>query len=142
MATARESSKVNLDFLVNDLGLIQERNTKVFRKGKLFVISPSVQNKNNLFDIGVNIMDSFNSEEQEGYLLVRYQDQYLMAKLKAFEKKMMLPDTKSVTTKLPPHWKFKVIEATNPYILNMGDSDLSYAIQMPSENQLKSFFNN
>lgn len=140
MSTARESSKVNLDFLVNDLGFIQERNTKVFRKGKFFIVSPSVQNKNNLFDVSESIMDLHNPEEQEGYILIRYQDKFLMGKLKSFEKKMMFPETKVVTTKLPAHWKFKVIEATNPYIISMGDSDLSYPIQMPSENQLKSFF--
>ena len=141
MTTARESSKVNLDFLVHDLGLRQERNTKVFRKGKLFIISPSVQNKNHLFEVGENIMELFDSEEQEGYLLVRFKEQFLMAKLKPFEKKMMITETKSTTTKLPPHWKFKVIEATNPYIINMGDSDLSYPIQNPSKNQLTQFFN-
>jgi hypothetical protein len=141
MATARESSKVNLDFLVHDLGLRQERNTKVFRKGKFFIISPSVQNKNHLFEVGESIMELFESEELEGFLLIRFKEEFLMAKLKSFEKKMMIADTKPTSSKLPPHWKFKVIEATNPYIINMGDSDLSYPIQNPSKNQLIQFFN-
>ena len=141
MATARESSKVNLDFLVHDLGLRQERNTKVFRKGKFFIISPSVQNKNHLFEIGESIMELFESEDLEGYLLIRFKEEFLMAKLKSFEKKMMIADTKPTSSKLPPHWKFKVIEATNPYIINMGDSDLRYPIQNPSRNQLIQFFN-
>jgi|UPI00040F7C87 hypothetical protein len=141
MTTARESSKVNLDFLVHDLGLQQERNTKVFRKGKFFIISPSVQNKNHLFEVGESTMELFESEDQEGYLLVRFKEEFLMAKLKSFDKKMMIPDTKSTSTKLPPHWKFKVIEATSPYIISMGDSDLRYPIQNPSKNQLIQFFN-
>ena len=141
MTTARESSKVNLDFLVHDLGLQQERNTKVFRKGKFFIISPSVQNKNHLFEVGESTMELFESEDQEGYLLVRFKEEFLMAKLKSFDKKMMIPNTKKTSTKLPPHWKFKVIEATSPYIISMGDSDLRYPIQNPSKNQLIQFFN-
>ena len=71
MATASESAKINLDFLVNELGLKQERNTKVFLKGDIFVVSPSVQNKHNWFDIGESIMDLFDDENHEGYLLIR-----------------------------------------------------------------------
>lgn len=140
MATASESAKINLDFLVNELGLKQERNTKIFRKGDIFVVSPSVQNKHNWFDIGESIMDLFDDEVHEGYLLVRFKDQFLMTKLKPFQKKMMSIDTRPNTTKLPPHWKFKVLEASNPYILNTGDSDLRFPMQAPSRNQLVKFF--
>ena len=141
MATASESAKINIDFLVNILGLKQERNTKIFRKGDIFVVSPSVQNKHNWFDIEESIMDLFDDEVHEGYLLVRFKDQFLMTKLKPFQKKMMSIDTRPNTTKLPPHWKFKVLEASNPYILNMGDSDLRFPMQAPSKNQLVKFFN-
>jgi len=140
MATASESAKINIDFLVNILGLKQERNTKIFRKGDIFVVSPSVQNKHNWFDIEESIMDLFDDEVHEGYLLVRFKDQFLMTKLKPFQKKMMSIDTRPNTTKLPPHWKFKVLEASNPYILNMGDSDLRFPMQAPSRNQLVKFF--
>lgn len=141
MATASESSKINLEFLINELGLKQERNTKIFRKGEIFVVSPSVQNKHNWFDIGESIMDLFDDENHEGYLLVRFKDQFLMTKLRSFQKKMMPLDTQPNTNKLPPHWKFKVMEAANPYILNMGDSDLRFPMQAPSRNQLVKFFN-
>ena len=141
MATASESSKINLDFLINELGLKQERNTKIFRKGEIFVVSPSVQNKHNWFDVGESIMDLFDDGSHEGYLLVRFKDQFLMTKLRSFQKKMMSKDTQPNTTKLPPHWKFKVMEATDPYILNMADSDLRFPMQAPSRNQLVKFFN-
>ena len=64
-----------------------------------------------------------------------------MTKLKSFQKKMMTKDTQPNTTKLPSHWKFKVMEAIGPYILNMGDSDLRFPMQAPSRNQLVKFFN-
>lgn len=141
MSVAHVSSKVNLDFLINELGLRQERNTTIFRKGSIFVISPSVQNQYNWFDIGESIMGNYNAKEQEGYLLVRFKDKYLMAKLEPFQRKMMLRATMPNTTKLRPHWKFKVMEGDNPFIINMGNSDLKYPIKRPSENQLKKFFN-
>ena len=140
MATASESAKINLDFLVNELGLKQERKTKIFRKGDIFVVSPSVQNKHNTFDIEESIMDLFDDEVNEGYLLVRFKDEFLMTKLKPFQKKMMTIDTQPNTAKLPPHWKFKVLEAANPYILNLGDSDLRFPMQAPSRTQLVKFF--
>ncbi|WP_075618873.1 hypothetical protein [Paenisporosarcina indica] len=142
MSIAHESTKVNLDFLVKELGLRQERNTKVFRKGKIFVVSPSVQNDSNWFDIGESIMDLYNSDQHEGYLLVRFKDRFIMAKLNAFKKKMMLDGTQPNTNKLPPHWKFKIKESANPYIVNMADSKLMYPIQIPfpTKSQLVKFF--
>ena len=141
LSVAHESSKVNLDFLVKELGLRQERNTTIFLKGNFFVISPSVQNQYNWFDISEPIMEYYNPKVHDGYLLVRFKEEYLMAKLLPFQQKMMIKETMPNTTKLRPHWKFKVMEATKSYILNMGDRDLRYPIQMPSENQLKKFFN-
>lgn len=141
MSVAHESSKVNLEFLIKELGLRQEKNTTIFRRGDFFVISPSVQNKYNWFDIGEPIMEYYNPKVHEGYLLVRFKEKYLMAKLQQFQQKMMLRETMPNTTKLRPHWKFKVIETADPHIINMGDRDLKFPIQMHSENQLKKFFN-
>ena len=141
LSIAHESSKVNLAFLIKELGLRQEKNTTVFRKGNFFVISPSVQNQYNWFDIGESIMESYNPKVHEGYLLVRFKEKYVVAKLQPFQKKMMLRETMPNTTKLRPHWKFKVIEAGDPHVINMGNSDLKFRIQMPSETQLIKFFN-
>ncbi len=141
MSIASESSKVNLAFLKNDLGLNQVRNTTLFQKDEFFIISPSVQNKKNWFDVSESVMENFDPENQEGYLLIRFQDKFLMAKLQAFQKQMMINGSQASSKSKSPHWKFKVIEATSPYIVNMGDINLNYPIQMPSENQLKSFFN-
>lgn len=71
MSVASEASQVNLDFLINELGLQQVSNTSVFRKGNIFVISPSVQNKSNTFELGESLMKKFNPETDEGYLLIR-----------------------------------------------------------------------
>ena len=141
MSIASESSKMNLYFLTNELGLRKVKNTTLFRKGNFFVVSPSVQNNSNWFDIGESIIEQYNPEIHEGYLLIRFKDTFLMAKLTSFQKKMMINETQPNSKTKPPHWKFKVMEANKPYILNMGDSDLKFPIQVPSENQLKNFFN-
>ena len=87
MSVASAASQVNLDFLINDLGLRQVSNTSVFRKGNIFVISPSVQNKSNTFELGESLIKKYNHEEDEGYLLIRVKDKFLMAKLHPFQKK-------------------------------------------------------
>ena len=47
----------NKDFLLNELKLIQYKNSTIFENSNYFVLSPSVQNKNNWFDIrNVNLV--------------------------------------------------------------------------------------
>jgi len=141
MSVASEASKVNLDFLVNDLGLRQVSNTTLFRKGNIFVISPSVQNKSNTFELGESIMKKYDPDNDEGYLLVRIKDKFLMAKLETFQKKIMDPSTQKSTKSKPAFWKFIVIDSIVPRIENSENRDLQYNIQAPSNKQLISFFN-
>ena len=141
MSVASEASQVNLDFLINDLGLQQVSNTSVFRKGNIFVISPSVQNKSNTFELGESLMKKFNPETDEGYLLIRLKEKFLMCKLHPFQRKMMTSDTEKSTKSKPPFWKFHVIESIIPRIENSGDRELTFKIQAPTNKQLISFFN-
>lgn len=141
MSVASAASQVNLDFLINDLGLRQVSNTSVFRKGNIFVISPSVQNKSNTFELGESLLKRYNHEKDEGYLLIRVKDKFLMAKLHPFQKKMMTSETEKSTKSKPSFWKFNVIESIIPRIENNADRELMYRIQSPSTKQLISFFN-
>lgn len=141
MSVASEASKVNLDFLVNDLGLRQVSNTTLFRKGNFFVISPSVQNKSNTFELGESIMKKFDPETDDGYLLVRIKDKFLMAKLQPFQRKIMDPSTQKTTKSKPAFWKFIAIDSIVPRIENSENRDLQYNIQAPTNKQLISFFN-
>lgn len=141
MSVASEASQVNLDFLINDLGLRQVSNTSLFRKGNIFVISPSVQNKSNTFELGESLMKKYDPENDEGYLLVRVKEKFLMAKLHAFQRKMMTPSTQKSTKSKPPHWKFIVIDSIIPRIENSQDREVTYSIQAPSQKQLISYFN-
>lgn len=141
MSVASTASQVNLDFLINDLGLSQVSNTSIFRKGNIFVISPSVQNKSNTFELGDSLMKKYNPEEDEGYLLIRIKEKFLMAKLHSFQKKMMTPETEKSTKSKPSFWKFNVIESIIPRIENNVDREIMYKIQAPSTKQLIAFFN-
>ncbi|MCM3357976.1 MULTISPECIES: hypothetical protein [unclassified Psychrobacillus] len=141
MSVASEASQVNLDFLINELGLQQVSNTSVFRKGNIFVISPSVQNKSNTFELGESLMKKFNPETDDGYLLIRLKEKFLMCKLHPFQRKMMTSDTEKSTKSKPSFWKFHVIESIIPRIENSGDRELTFKIQAPTNKQLISFFN-
>ena len=141
MSVASEASQVNLDFLINELGLQQVSNTSVFRKGNIFVISPSVQNKSNTFELGESLMKKFNPETDDGYLLIRLKEKFLMCKLHPFQRKMMTSDTEKSTKSKPSFWKFDVIESIIPRIENSGDRELTFKIQAPTNKQLISFFN-
>lgn len=141
MSVASVASQVNLDFLINDLGLRQVSNTTLFRKGNIFVISPSVQNKSNTFELGESLMKKFNPEQDEGYLLIRVKEKFLMAKLHSFQRKMMTPETEKSTKSKPSFWKFNVIESIIPRVENNADRELSFKIQAPTQKQLVAFFN-
>jgi hypothetical protein len=141
MSVASAASQVNLDFLINDLGLRQVSNTSVFRKDAIFVISPSVQNKSNTFELGESLMKKYDPEKEEGYLLIRIKDKFLMAKLQSFQRKMMTSETEKSTKSKPSFWKFNVIESINPRIENNADREIMYKIQAPTAKQLVSFFN-
>ncbi|MDX1806625.1 MAG: hypothetical protein R3267_06340, partial [Paenisporosarcina sp.] len=61
-------SAVNKDFLTNELGLIQHLNTTIFKKRDFFVLSPSVQNKSNGFDLREVSLNKYNRIAHNGYL--------------------------------------------------------------------------
>ncbi|MDF2067664.1 hypothetical protein [Bacillus sp. Cr_A10] len=141
MSVASAASQVNLDFLINDLGFRQVSNTSIFQKEHFFIISPSVQNKSNSFELGDSLMKKYNPDKVEGYLLIRIKDKFLMAKLHPFQRKMMTMETEKSTKSKPSFWKFNVIESIVPKIVNSEDRSLMYKIQAPSNKQLISFFN-
>ncbi|TQR20342.1 hypothetical protein [Psychrobacillus vulpis] len=141
MSVASPASQVNLDFLINDLGLRQVSNTSLFRKGNIFVISPSVQNKTNTFEISESLLKKYNPEKDEGYILIRIKEKFLMAKLHSFQRKMMTSSTEKSTKSKPSFWKFNVIESIIPRVENNADRNISYKVQSPTPKQLVAFFN-
>lgn len=140
MATAREMSLVNKDFLVEELGLKQHANSSIFTSEDCFVLSPSVQRYEKGFDISEFNLAKYNPERQQGFLIVRYMDTFLMAKLESFIEKMMPPELQITKKNTKPHWKFTVAENPAYHIVNTQNKELRYALQEPSKKQIVSYF--
>ena len=141
MATAREMSLVNKDFLVEELGLKQHANSSIFTSEDFFVLSPSVQRYEKGFDISEFNLAKYNPERQQGFLIVRYMDTFLMAKLESFIEKMMPPELQITKKNTKPHWKFTVAENPAYHIVNTQNKELRYALQEPSKKQIVSYLN-
>ncbi|MET0786794.1 MAG: hypothetical protein ABWY25_08825 [Paenisporosarcina sp.] len=140
MENTQVPNAVNKDFLTNELGLIQHLNTTIFKKRDFFVLSPSVQNKTNVFDLREVSLNKYNRIAHNGYLLIRYKERFLIAKLANFRKKMMREEFKAASTSKSSHWKFIVKETPTPHVVSQADNGESYPLQEPSSNQLIKFF--
>jgi hypothetical protein len=104
------TSKNNIEVLVNDLGLKQYRNTTIFTKEKKFILSPSVGNDANWFDVRKVNLDKYTSEYSEGYLLIRFKEKFLIINLREFIDKMIDENKFSDTKNSGIHWQFIVYE--------------------------------
>lgn len=140
MENTQVPNAVNKEFLTNELGLIQHLNTTIFKKRDFFVLSPSVQNKTNVFDLREVSLNKYNRIAHNGYLLIRYKERFLIAKLANFRKKMMREELKAASTSKSSHWKFIVKETPTPHVVCQADPEESYPLQEPSSNQLIKFF--
>ncbi|MFZ4680196.1 MAG: hypothetical protein ACOYLP_08515 [Flavobacterium sp.] len=103
----KASSEINKEILKNQLNLIQYKNTTIFENDSLFVLSPSVQNKQKWFDIReVNIIKV--KKNKKAYLIIRYFNQFIVIDLYEFIE-LMICDCKSNNSKNSGiHWKFVI----------------------------------
>lgn len=138
MSVQSRSSEVNKSVLKQGLGLKQLSNTTVFMKNQVFVLSPSMQNAHNWFDLRKINIDRFNEKSTKGFLLIRFFDKFLLADLAQFKKQMM-PEERFVFTKtMGNHWKFNIIQQGNNYsIVNQQDRGKKYNIEEVSIDRLQ-----
>lgn len=102
----KETANHNKEVLINDLKLIQYKNTSIFENNKLFVLSPSIRNSVNWFDFRDVIINRID-DMKKGVLLIRFFDNYILIDLKLFLNKMI--DNNPYDTKNSgKHWKFKI----------------------------------
>lgn len=137
MIDKQRSSDVNKQVLKYDLGLKQLSNTSVFLKDNIFVLSPSMQNDHNWFDLRKVNVNRFKERPYKGFLLVRYFDKFLVTDLASFIKQMM-PEDKFVYTKtIGEHWKFNILINGNNYsIVNQQNRRTPYRIEEVSASRL------
>ncbi len=109
------STNVNKDILVKELGFKQYRNTTIFTKQNYFVLSPSVQNDANWFDIRKVNLDKFAGHSGQGYLLIRFFDQFLVTSLSNFIDQIIDQEKYANTANSGIHWKFRVLKTLDGY---------------------------
>jgi len=131
------TSNHNKDFLLNELKLIQYRNTTIFENQNYFVLSPSVQNKNNWFDIrNVNLIKF--SKEKKGKLLIRLYDDFILIDLREFMKEQIDGNPYN-TNNSGIHWKFQIrtTEKGEVYIFNTKTKEKFFIEKLDRNEVLK-----
>lgn len=102
----KESAQHNQSILIKDLGLFQKGNTSIYTNQKFFVLSPSIRNKLNWFDLRKVIIEQIETIKMQ-LLIIRFHDNYMLVDLKVFLDSMI--DENPFNTKNSGiHWKFKI----------------------------------
>lgn len=106
-----KTSNNNIGILKNEIGSKQYRNTTIFTKGRKFILSPSIGNESNWFDIRKVNLDKFTSDYSNGYLIIRFKEKLLVTDLRDFIEKMIDKNKFSDTKNSGVHWQFTVKES-------------------------------
>lgn len=138
MAYSSETGNVNVDILYNDLNLSRKGAEVVFQNEDLFVISPSIQNGSNWFDIRKLNLDRFKESKKRGFLILRHGETFLFANLKDFAQTLMITDFLRSSKTGGDHWKFN-IEAINDqyFVYNQGNKNVLYTMNFGDRQNLK-----
>lgn len=108
------SSEINKEILISQLCLKQYKNTTIFKNNSLFVLSPSVQNKQKWFDIREVNINRFK-QNKKAYLIIRYFNKFIIINLINFIELMISGCDSYQTKNSGKHWKFQIKEG---YIIN------------------------
>ncbi|KUO65285.1 MAG: hypothetical protein APF83_02900 [Lutibacter sp. BRH_c52] len=108
----------NKEFLLKELKLSQYRNSTIFENKDYFVLSPSIQNKNNWFDLRQINLEKL-TKEKKGKLLIRLYDDFILIDLRKFMTDLLDNDPYD-STNSGIHWKFQIkeVEGNKMYIFN------------------------
>ena len=109
MASNTAASNVNRDALVGQLGLKQYKNTTIFIRNGVFVLSPSSQNDYSWFDLRKVNLERYDRTKENGHLLVRFRNNLLWAELNQFIDQCISDESSVYTRSIGTHWKFNII---------------------------------
>lgn len=132
------TSNHNKEFLTKDLGLIQKGNSSIFENNQYFILSPSVQNKNNWFDIRKVNIDK-KQESQEGLLIIRWINEFILIELDEFMTKL-LDNEPYESTNSGIHWKFQIRigDQNELYVLNINSGKKLYVEKITKDKLVSS----
>jgi hypothetical protein len=132
---------VNKDILINELDLRQVSNTTIYVKGRYFVLSPSVQNSYNWFDLRLVNLKQFDRRNQKGYLLIRFFDKFLLADLRSFWRSMISKENYVKTKVSGVHWKFIIRYENGQYIIVNQRDKKQFVIEEVTMDELQEKLN-
>lgn len=110
MANNVAASNVNREALVGQLGLRQYKNTTIYTRNGVFVLSPSSQNDYNWFDLRKANLERYKRTKEIGYLLVRFRNDLLWADLNQFIDCSISDESSVFTASIGTHWKFNILK--------------------------------
>lgn len=142
MVFTTEAGNKNVDVLINELKLKRLSNSSiVFENSFLFVLSPSVQNPQEKFDINLVNIDNAKKSSKKGLLIIRYFDYILIGDLKSFIKDMTLEENLYSDSRTQK-WLFRVKKEDNNFcIIISKDKKKRFKLIKIEKDDLKVFVN-
>ncbi len=126
----------NKEVLTKDLGFLQYRNSTIFENQKYFVLSPSVQNVNNWFDLRKINLEKIN-HDKKGILLIRLLNDFIVVDLNKVVTELCSSEPyESKNSGI--HWKFQIRanEANQQYIFNTKSKEKIYVNRIDKKHLL------
>lgn len=136
------TSNFNKYLLTEDLGFCQYKNTTIYRKKGFFVLSPSVQNESLWFDLRKVNLSKQKKLEEDGFLLIRLLDEFVLFDLDYFHKELISKYDPVNTQNSGEHWKFLVYrkDGKNVSVVNQANKSFEIKAEIVSLEYLKGFF--
>jgi len=113
------TSNHHKEVLIEDLNLIQSKNSSLFENKEFFVLSPSVQNTKMWFDLRKVNLDR-QPANKKGLIIIRLFDDFLLIYLEDFSTEM-IDKNPFDTANSGIHWKYQIHtnSPSHSYIINM-----------------------
>ncbi|CAM5218275.1 hypothetical protein UACE39S_00113 [Ureibacillus acetophenoni] len=137
MAYSTETGNKNIDIFIKQLGLKQHGGGSIiFENDELFVLSPSVQNQFNRFDLNLSNVTTARLNNKKGLFIVRYLDDLLVGDLEEFLNKMVI-DSLMYTNNSTQKWQYNVRNQNNRYYITLQKAKgLEFNLVKMSERKL------
>ncbi len=127
------------DFLINELGFNQYKNTALFIKTNTLLYSPSVANKYNWFDLKEGNLEILDSKKYDNlFILLRLVNLNSFALLKYSEMLIIVGDKYRINKQGEKVWGFKYkVNAGGIYIWNIRNSSNKIYTEILNKAQAK-----
>lgn len=144
MAYTNEAATVNRNFLISKLNLSEKTsNSIVFENEFLLVLSPTMQNPYDRFDINLSNIEYARNSTKKKLFILRYKEILLYGDLQVFLKKMTISQH-MYTHKQTKKWQYTVKvegEGEGYYIRLQGMKNSKFPVKEMNEDKLVALVN-